>query len=67
MKKGAGLDTGKDSRKCISPEYIVPVEELPKSSTGKRYNVAPPAMKKVPARLDGSDGTFTISSTLNSK
>ena len=66
-KKGAGVDAGKDSGKHISLECIVPIEELPESSTGKRYKVAPPAVKKVPARLDGSDGTFTISSTLNSK
>ena len=66
-KKGAGVDAGKDSRKHVSPKYVAPVEELPECSTGKRYKVAPPAVKKVPARLDGSDGTFTISSTLNSK
>jgi hypothetical protein len=66
-KKGAGVDTGKDSGKHVSPECAAPVEELSECSTGKRYKVAPPAVKKVPARLDGSDGTFTISSTLNSK
>jgi hypothetical protein len=66
-KKGAGENAGKDSRKHVSPECAAPVEELPECSTGKRYKVAPPAVKKVPARLDGSDGTFTISFTLNSK
>jgi hypothetical protein len=66
-KKGAGVDAGKDSRKNISPECVVPVEELLECSTGKRYKVAPPAVKKVTTWLDGSDCTFTISSTLNSK
>jgi hypothetical protein len=66
-KKGAGMDADKDSGKHVSPGCVVPIEKLPESFIGKRYKVAPPTVKKVPARLDGSDGTFTISSTLNSK
>jgi hypothetical protein len=66
-KKGAGVDAGKNPGKHVSPECVAPVEELPECSTGKRYKVAPPAVKKVLARLDGTDGTFTISSTLDSK
>ena len=66
-KNGAGVDAGKDSGKHASPECVAPVEELPECSTGKRYKVAPPAMKKVPARQDGTGGAFTISSTLSEK
>jgi hypothetical protein len=66
-KKEARVDAGKDSGKHASSECAAPVEELLESSTGKRYKVASPAMKKVPARLDGTDGNFTISSTLDSK
>jgi hypothetical protein len=66
-KKKASVGTSKDSGKCASSECAAPVEELPESSTGKRSKVASPAMKKVPAREDGTGGTFTISSTLSDK
>jgi hypothetical protein len=68
-KKGkkASRDAGKDSGKRASSECAAPVEELPESSTSKRSKVASPTVKKFLARQDGTDGIFTISSTLNDK
>ena len=61
------MDAGKDSEKHASPECVAPVEEPPECSTGKRYKVASPAVKKVLAREDGIGGSFIISSALDSK
>jgi hypothetical protein len=65
--KKASRDTGKESGKRASLECAVPVDDLPESSTRKRSKVASPAVKKVPVGLGGTDGTFTISSTLDDK
>jgi hypothetical protein len=65
--KKSGKTSDKDSGKRTSSECCAPVEDLPESSTGKKSKASPPATKKVPAREDGTDGTFTISATLDSK
>jgi hypothetical protein len=66
-KKEASRDAGKDSGKRASSKCAAPVEDLPESSTSKKPKVASPAVKKVPARQDGADDTFTICSTLDDK
>ena len=65
--KKSGKTSGKDSGKRTSSECCAPVEDLPESSTDKKSKASLPATKKVPAREDGTDGTFTISATLDSK
>ena len=68
-----GKKTDKASRahsgKRTSSECCAPVEDVPESSTGKskKSKAAPPETKKVPAKEDGTGGTFTISSTLDNK
>jgi hypothetical protein len=44
-KKEAIVSPDKDSGKRVSSEYAAPIEELPKSSSGKGYKVASPAVK----------------------
>ena len=68
-KKGkkASKDASKESEKSASSECAAPIADLPESSNSKRSKVVAPAMKKVPARLVGADGTFTISSILDDK
>lgn len=63
----ASKDVGKGSGKRASPECAAPVDDFTGSSNSKRSKVAAPAVKKIPAGLDGADGTFTISSTLDDK
>src|SRR4051812_29046548 len=57
------------SGKRTSSECCATVEDAPSSSTGKckKTMAAPPATKKVPAKEDGTSGTFTISATLDPK
>ena len=45
----------------------MPVDDVPESSNNKKTKAAAPHVKKVPAGLDGADGTFTISATLDDK
>ena len=66
-KKKDNRYTGQGPGKHTSPESAMPVDDLPESSNIKRSKVAAPQVKKVPARLDGVDGTFTISATLDDK
>ena len=65
--KKSGKTSSKDSGKRTSSECCAPVENLPECSAGKRSKATAPATKKVLAREDGTDGTFTISATLDSK
>ena len=67
--KKTGKTSGTHSGKRTSSECCAPVEDVPESSTGKskKSKAAPPATKKVPAKEDGTGGTFTISSTLDDK
>jgi hypothetical protein len=65
--KRASKDVSKESGKHASPECAAPVDDLPESSNSKRSKAAAPAVKKVPAGLAGTDGTFTISATLDDK
>ena len=57
------------SGKRASSECCAPVEDVPESSTGKskKSRSAPPEIKKVSVKEDGTGGAFTISSTLDSK
>ena len=57
------------SGKRTSSECCAPVEDVPESTTGKskKSKAAPPETKKVPAKEDGTGGTFTMSSTLDDK
>jgi hypothetical protein len=68
-KKKTGKNPGVNSGKSTSPECCAPVEDAPESSTGKnkKSKAAPPETKRVPAKEDGTGGTFTISSTLDDK
>jgi hypothetical protein len=66
-KKKDSKGSGKEFGKRASPECAAPVDDLPESSNSKRSKVAAPQVKKVPARLAGVDGTFTISATLDDK
>jgi hypothetical protein len=59
--------TGKESKKRTSAECAAPVDDMPESSNSKRSKAAPPQVKKVTAGLAGTDGTFTISATLDDK
>ena len=65
--KKSGKASSKDSGKRTSLECCAPVEDLPEGSAGKKSKATAPATKKVPAREDGTDGTFTISATLDRK
>ena len=67
--KKNGKTSGANSGKRTSSECCAPVEDVPENSTGKRKKVkaAPSATKKVPAKDDGTGGTFVISSTLDDK
>ena len=47
--------------------HSAPVDDLPESSNSKRSKPVAPAVKKVPTGLAGSDGTFTMSATLDDK
>ena len=66
-KKKDSKDAGKESGKRTSSECAAPIDDLPESSNSKRSKVTAPQVKKVPARLAGVDGTFTISATLDDK
>ena len=66
-KKKDSRDTGNESGKRTSSECATPVDDLPESSNSKISKVAAPRVKKVPARLAGIDGTFTINATLDDK
>ena len=55
------------SGKRTSSKCCEPIEESPENSTGKISKASPPATKKVPAREEGTGGTFTISAALDSK
>lgn len=59
-KKKYSRDTSKESGRSTSSECVAPVDDLPESSNSKRSKVAAPHVKKVPVRLAGVDGTFTI-------
>src|SRR3954467_3166124 len=65
----SGECSGARSGNHTSSECCAAVEDVPSSSTGKckKGMAAPPATKKVSAKEDGTDGTFTISATLDSK
>ena len=65
--KKSGKTTSNDFEKRTSSECCAPVEDLSECSTGKKSKATAPATKKVPAREDGTDDTFTISATLDSK
>jgi hypothetical protein len=68
-KKKTGKVSAAHSGKRTSSECCAAVEDVPESSTGKskKTKAAPPVTKKVPAKEDGTGGTFTISSTLDKK
>src|SRR4051812_14033517 len=70
-KKNTKSDKSSDahSGKRTSSECCATVEDAPSSSTGKskKTMAAPPTTKKVPAKEDGTGGTFTISATLDPK
>ena len=68
-RKKAGKTSCTHSGKRTSSECCAPVEDVPESSTGKSKKsiAAPPGTKKVSVKEDGTDGAFTISSTLDSK
>ena len=66
-KKKGSKDTGKESGKRTSSECAAPVDNLLESSNSKRSKVTAPQVKKVPARLAGVDGTFSINATLDDK
>jgi hypothetical protein len=66
-KKNSGKTSSKDSGKRTSLECCAPVEDLLECSAGKKSKATALATKKVPAKEDGADGTFTISATLDSK
>jgi hypothetical protein len=66
-KKKASKDASKESGKRTSSECAAPVDDFPESSNSKRSKATAPTMKKVPAGLAGTDGTFTISATLEDK
>ena len=66
-KRKPGKTSCTHSGKCASSECCATVEDVPETSTGKKSKAAPPEMKKVPARENGTGGTFTISSTLDDK
>ena len=65
--KKTSQDTDKVPGKRACSECITPDSDLPESSTSKKLEAAPPATKKVLARQAGTDGTFTISSTLDDR
>jgi hypothetical protein len=65
--KRASKDASTESGKRATPECAAPVDDLPESSNSKRSKAAAPAVKKVPAGLAGTDGTFTIIATLDDK
>ena len=68
-KQKPGKTSGDGSGKRSSPECSAAVEDIPESSAGKskKSKAAPPEVKKVSAKEDGTGGTFTISSTLDDK
>ena len=68
-KKKSGKTSGANSGKRASSECCATVEDAPESSAGnsKKSKAAPPETKKMPAKEDGTGGTFTISSTLSDK
>ena len=68
-KKKSGKTSGVNSDKRTSPECCATFEDAPESSAGNsmKSKAAPPETKKVPAKEDGTGGTFTISSTLDDK
>jgi hypothetical protein len=68
-KEKSDKDSSTHSSKRTSSECCAAIEDVPKSSTGKKKKTkaAPQATKKVPAKEDGIGGTFTISSTLDKK
>ena len=66
-KKKDYRDSGKESGKCAPTECTAPVDAVPKCSNSKRAKAAAPQVKKVPARLAGIVGTFTINATLDDK
>ena len=66
-KKKGIRDASKESRKRASLECVAPVDDLPESSNSKRSKVDAPQVKKFSAGMAGTDGTFTISATLDDK
>ena len=66
-KMKGSKDAGKESGKRTSSECAAPVDNLLESSNSKRSKVTAPQVKKVPARLAGVDGTFSINATLDDK
>ena len=66
-KRKDSRDTSKESGKRTSSECAAPVDNLLESSNSKRSKVTAPQVKKVPARLAGVDGTFSINATLDDK
>jgi hypothetical protein len=68
-KKKSGKSSCAHSGKRTSSECCAAVEDVPENSTGKckKNKAAPPATKKVPAKEDGTGGSFAISATLDAK
>ena len=66
-KKRDCRTSGEESGKRDPSECTTPVDDMPECSNSKRSKVAAPQVKKVPTKLAGVDGTFTISATLDDK
>ena len=61
------IEASEKPGKRISSEYVAPVDDLSKSSNSNRSNAVAPHVKNFLVGVAGTDGTFTISSTLNDK
>ena len=68
-KKKTGKSSRTHSSKRTSSDCCATVEDMPESSTGKgkKSRAEPPQTKKVSVREDGTGGSFTMDSTLDSK
>src|SRR4051812_33949550 len=68
-KKKTGETSGTHYGKHTSLECSAPVEDVPKSSTGrnKKSRATPPGTKNFSVKEDGTGGAFTISSALDDK
>jgi hypothetical protein len=66
-KEKRSRGTSKESGRCTTVECAAPVDDTPESSNSKRSKATPPLVKKVAAGLSGTDGTFTIGTTLDDK
>ena len=69
VKKKTGTTSRTCSGKRTSSECCATIEDVPESSTGKskKSRAAPPETKRVSVKEDGTEGAFTISSSLDSK